>query len=204
MTAMAFLAGFRAARLVDRVNRNMTTAVRLMQSRRGAEAIRPNEAAIRDVVKLIDLEPDDLEHHRMLGSLYYNGAAIYEQVGRLDMAVAQARLSLLHYELLPGGRAGPEDISNAGLASIANYLGPTSVSVDEALDAAAYVADVKARLARLLARHRGSEAETEVHELGRAAVASYERLVVSQPRRSIGLERVQTQYRDARNALAGG
>ena len=201
---MAFLAGFRAARLVDRVNRNMTTAVRLMQSRRGAEAIRPNEAAIRDVGKLLALEPDDLEHHRMLGSLHYNGAAIYEQVGRLDMAVAQARLAILHYELLPGGRAGPEDISNAGPATFANLLGPAPVSVEDALDTAAYVADVRARLARLLARHRGSAAEAEVHELGRAAVAVYERLVVSQPRRSSGLERVKTQYRDARNALAGG
>lgn len=199
---MAIFGGFRAGRLIDRVNKNMNAAVRLMQSRQSEAARSHNAEAIADVMKLVTLEPDNLEHHRMLGTLYYNNAAIFEQLGRLDEAVRNARRALQEYGELPGADVTPENIPMLGLLSIRATFGPPAVDPREALEAVAYVADVKARLARLLARSEGASSAAEVHELGRAAIATYEQLAKAHPQRRSDLARVQSQYEEAKRALA--
>jgi tetratricopeptide (TPR) repeat protein len=199
---MAIFDGFRAARLTGRVNRNMTTAVRLMQSRQPEAARSHNAKATFDVMRLMVLEPDNLEHVRMAGTLHYNMAAIFEQLGQLDEAVKYARLALAAYSQLPGGDVTPENIPMLGLLSIRATFGPPAVNPQEALEAVAYVADVKARLARLLARSEGASAAAEVHELGRAAIATYEQLAKAHPQRRPDLARVQSQYEEAKRALA--
>jgi hypothetical protein len=192
---MAIFGRFRAARLVTRVNTNMSAAVHLLQSGQAATAVPLNAQAINDVRKLMDLEPDDMTHHRMLGQLHYNGAAMFEQIGRVGDAVTYARFALSAYSRLPGAHDDPERSIQGGRTAPA-------VPPEERLVAIGLVADTKARLARLLARADGAEAADEVHELGHSAIATYEKLAAVQPQRRSNLERVRHQYAEARRALA--
>jgi hypothetical protein len=201
LTDVSLLGRWKGNRLRGRVDREKTAAITMLQTGNVFGARVHSAKAIVAVYELAELEPDDPEHRLQLGSVHYNHAAIAEQGGDLDEAIASARTALEYYQTLSGADITPQDIPGLQLLTIRGMLRPPSWDPAELLAVAGMVADVKARLARLVAKQSGAAARLEVHELGASAVSIYEQLDRFGTGHSADLARVRRQYDEARAYL---
>lgn len=147
----------------------------------------------------------------MRAAILYNRATILNQMGEGAGAVNAGRQAVAAYE--------PLDVSHGHPSSVEMMLetarGPHVVTDIYGLGAAVTLesrfeaiigqtADAKARLARLLAEHEGTAAESEVRRLGSEAIATYEELLrVGHRYGPADLDRVRGQNAAALEYLAG-
>ncbi|MER6076335.1 hypothetical protein ABT187_48045 [Streptomyces sp. NPDC001817] len=138
------------------------------------------------------MEPDDVQHVRVLASILYNQAMIQAMNGAVADGILAARGAVEAYDsLIPG--VGPEEAAaSVALRSAGGFLhGPADGGVpvhETALEAA----DAKARLCGLLAEAHGEQALAEVRRLGEEAVAVYEAVARVLPGHEAGLHRVRS------------
>jgi tetratricopeptide (TPR) repeat protein len=183
-------------RLADR---HGNKAISYLADGRPRDAYAHSQQAIDAVAHLRAVQPHDPEHVVQLAEKLYHHAAILDELGNTVQAVAAARDALALYRDLSGGDLAPADA--AQLAGLASIHGPADPNVASPTEIAVMTADVKARLAGLIAKSEGPNGAAEVRRLGREALAMYERLAIRDSRYRIDLERVTGEYDQARRLI---
>jgi hypothetical protein len=180
-------------------DRHGNKAIASLAAGRPAEAYAHSRQAIDAVAHLRTAQPDEPEHVIALAGKLYLHAAILDRLGNTAEAVVVARDALTLYRNVSGGDLDPADAAEfAGLATI---QGASAGPATNPAGIAVLTADVKARLASLIAKSEGARAASEVHRLGREALAMYERLAIRDSRYRVDLERVASQYAEARRLI---
>ena len=127
-------------------------------------------------------------------SLLYNRATMLDAIGQGERAIAAARRSFELYSSLDPTGGNPAEVEDQLRAG-----GPTRPALELRIAAPA---DVRARVARLLATSAGAESADVVHRHGKSAIKTYEALLrAGGTYGRADLDRIREQYERARRQL---
>jgi tetratricopeptide (TPR) repeat protein len=199
-------------RLKGKVEYHLQRSVDLLQKGDPASALSHSDQQLKLLAKLRAAEPDNDEHLRIEASAYYNRAGILDQLGRVAQAVEAARTALERYIWL-GAPAGPEQRFYATSEELgeavrrraqhhSGYPPYSEAEQREQLKVELLAADVRVRLARLLAKNGGTAAEAEVRALGEFALDRYASVAEVNRGYASELERIFVQVATARDTIA--
>jgi len=178
-------------RLKNKADYHLQRSVHGLQNGNPAAALSHSDEQLKLLARLRKAEPEEDEHLRMEASAYYNRAGILDQLGRVAQAVEAARGALERYTSLAAHAVIEQPQLDVVWSPAAKR---------EQMTTTLFTADVQARLARLIAKNGGSEAEARV--LGESALATYEWAAKAYPVHASELERIFIQVATARDTIA--
>jgi hypothetical protein len=157
-------------------------------------ALRHSDQQEQAITALIEREPDVSVHHFMLAGVLYNRSTVLDGLALGEAAITSARRSLDIYESF--------DPVRGAAAAVERQLRAMRSNSQEAERLIAHAADVRARLARLLAKYEGQSQAAAVHRHGKEAIATYEALVrFGTETTQADVERIRAQYKAAQGHL---